>query len=130
MTGTHVVPLRDDVINADPPGLKGIDCGACLQRSFPARPLCPFCGSAQVQDVALSRRGKVVSWTVVHQAPPPLPTPYRLVTVDLDDGVRLLGAAADNPEIDSTVDVEIFPHKTDPDGNHLWWYRFRKVADR
>lgn len=121
-------PLRADVISADPPGLKGIDCGQCHQRSFPARQNCPFCGSDVVEDVVLSPRGTVASWTVVHQAPPPLVTPYRLVTVDLDDGVRLLGAAAGAPQIDSAVEVELFEMRTDHDGDPLWWYRFREVT--
>ena len=96
------------MISLDPQGLKGIACHACSRRSFPQRPLCPHCGADTVDNVVLSDRGRVASWTVVHQAPPPLKTPYTLVTVDLDDGVRLLGAAVGDIQIDSTVAVELF----------------------
>ena len=51
--------------------------------------------------------------------------PYTLVTVDLDDGVRLLGAAVGDIDIDSTVAVELFTLKSDDSGKPLWWYRFR-----
>ena len=61
----------------------------------------------------------------MHQAPPPLQTPYTLVTVDLDDGVRLLGAATDDIEIGSKVAVELFTLKSDTSGEPQWWYRFR-----
>lgn len=120
-------PLRDDVINVNPPGLKGIVCHSCRQRSFPSRDICPFCGSPDVADVVLSSRGTVASWTVVHQAPPPLETPYRLVTVDLEDGVRLLGVAEGEPAIDTPVEVELYPLRSNQCGNNLSWYRFRKV---
>jgi len=104
-------PLRDDAISIDPQGLKGIACRACSRRSFPQRPLCPHCGADTIDNVALSDRGRVASWTVVHQAPPPLKTPYTLATVDLDDGVRLLGAAVGDVQIDTEVAVEAVPYE-------------------
>ena len=76
------------------------------------------------------RQGRVASWTVVHQAPPPLKTPYTLATVDLDDGVRLLGAAVGDVQIDTEVAVELFPMKSDTSGKPLWWYRFRAVEEK
>lgn len=129
MTSPPVTPLRDDVISVRPPGLKGIVCPQCFRSSFPSRQACPFCGNVSVEDVVLSPRGTVASWTVVHQAPPPLEVPYRLVTVDLDGGVRLLGVAGGEPVIGSTVEVELYPLRSDDDGNPLWWYRFREVTD-
>lgn len=123
-------PLRDDAISLDPQGLKGIACRACSRRSFPQRPLCPHCGADAVDNVVLSDRGRVTSWTVVRQAPPPLQTPYTLATVDLDDGVRLLGAAAGDVQIDTEVAVELVAVKSDPSGNPLWWYRFRTDEEK
>jgi len=117
-------PLRSDVVSLEPQGLKGIACRVCSRRSFPERPLCPHCGSDAVDNVILAGRGRVVSWTVVHQAPPPLQTPYTLVTVDLDDGVRLLGASTGAVEIGDEVAVELFTLRTDSSGEPLWWYRF------
>jgi uncharacterized protein len=126
LTGT---PLRDDVISLDPQGLKGTACLACRRHSFPQRPLCPHCGADTVSKIVLATRGRVASWTVVHQAPPPLQTPYTLVTVDLDDGVRLLGAATGDIDIDSAVTVELFTMKSDESGKPLWWYRFRNSEE-
>ena len=122
-------PLRDDVVSINPPGLKGIVCGQCRQQSFPSRDVCPFCGNVSVEDIVLGPRGTVTSWTVVHQAPPPLVTPYRLVTVDMEGGVRLLGVASEESEIDSIVEVELHTLRLDDDGTPLCWYRFREVVD-
>ncbi|MGW0163002.1 Zn-ribbon domain-containing OB-fold protein [Mycobacterium sp. NPDC003323] len=123
------LPLRADVISLEPPGLRGLICGACAERSFPVRQLCPHCGSESVEQILLSQSGTVVSWTVVHQAPPPLETPYTLVTVDLD-GVRLLGAATTEVNIGATVTVDLFPLKSAPSGEALWWYRFRSEKEK
>ena len=121
-------PLRADVISLDPEGLRALSCSGCGQRSFPARDLCPHCGSDAIEQIVLSRHGTVVSWTVVRQAPPPLETPYTLATVDLD-GVRLLGAATGRVDIGSDVAVELFPMKSAPNGADLWWYRFQPTEE-
>ena len=123
------IPRRADVISLDPRGLRGIDCHACGRRSFPQRTLCPHCGADTLRDIVLSARGRVASWTVVHQAPPPLQTPYTLVTVDLDDGVRLLGTAHGAVDIGNEVAVELYPMSTDDSGKPVWWYRFRRVEE-
>jgi uncharacterized OB-fold protein len=117
--------VRADAISFEPPGLRGLICAECGRRSFPARELCPQCGSQAVEKIVLSERGRVASWTVVHQAPPPLQTPYTLVTVDLDDGVRVLGSAVGGVDIDGEVAVELFPLRVNDAGEALWWYRFR-----
>lgn len=119
--------LRDDAINLHPPGLKGIRCRDCGRHSFLQRSICPQCGAAAVDGVQLSPRGRVVSWTVVHQAPKPFETPYTLVTVDLEDGVRLLGAATGTVDIGSAVEAEVFELRRCEEENPLWWYRFRSV---
>jgi uncharacterized protein len=121
------LPLRSDAISLDPAGLCGLSCTACGRRSFPARELCPHCGSESVERITLSGHGRIASWTVVHQAPPPLETPYTLVTVDLDDGVRVLGSAVGPVDIDDHVTVELYPIKTSDHGDALWWYRFRAI---
>jgi uncharacterized OB-fold protein len=122
--------LRADVISLEPPGLRGIRCTTCDRRSFPQRSLCPHCGSFTVTELVFNGHAAVASWTVVHQAPPPLQTPYILATVDFADGIRVLGAAVGAVTIGSTVEVEIFPLRDDADGQPLWWYRFRAIEDK
>lgn len=65
------------------------DCGKV--RHYP-RPVCPYCHSMAVKWVDAKGTGKVHSWTVAHHAFHPGfkgELPYTLVTVDLDEGVRL-----------------------------------------
>ena len=65
------------------------DCGKL--RHYP-RPVCDACFSMNVAWVDASGRGSVHSWTVTHHAFHPgfkPDLPYALVTVDLDEGVRV-----------------------------------------
>src|SRR5580692_1633182 len=65
------------------------DCGKV--RHYP-RPVCDACWSMNVEWRDASGRGRVHSWTVTHHAFHPgfkAELPYALVTVDLDEGVRM-----------------------------------------
>ena len=65
------------------------DCGKV--RHYP-RPMCDACYSLNVEWIDASGRGRVHSWTVTHHAFHPgfkPDLPYVLVTVDLDEGVRM-----------------------------------------
>ena len=65
------------------------DCGK--GRHYP-RPVCPYCYSMNHRWVPASCCGTVHSWTVAHHPFHPgfkPDLPYTLVTVDLEEGVRL-----------------------------------------
>ena len=74
-------------------------CGACGQLRHYPRPMCPACQSFEVGWVALAGHGTVHSWTRPHQSALPGfadQVPFTLVTVDMAEGVRLLGRLLDN----------------------------------
>jgi uncharacterized protein len=60
---------------------------------FPRAPVCPYRGTDDVEDVALSRTGRLWAWTTVTTAPPGYhgPVPYGLGVIELDPDDR--GAA-------------------------------------
>ena len=65
------------------------DCGKL--RHYP-RPVCDACFSMNATWKDASGNGRVHSWTVTHHAFHPgwkADLPYTLVTVDLDEGVRI-----------------------------------------
>ena len=67
-------------------------CGSCGRVRHYPQPLCDACYSFEVRWIEASGKGKVHSWTVAHHAFNPgfkAELPYVLVTVDLDEGVRL-----------------------------------------
>lgn len=76
-------------------------CGECgLVRHYP-QTLCPACHSFAIEHVDATGRGTVHSWTETHHAfaaEVRNEVPYVLVTVDMADGVRVLGRlAGDTP---------------------------------
>ncbi|WP_320669492.1 Zn-ribbon domain-containing OB-fold protein [Patulibacter defluvii] len=66
------------------------DCGAGF---YPAQRHCTACGAwERMRVVPLPRRGRLFTWTTIHvaAADPPLPPPFALALVDLDDGPRVM----------------------------------------
>ena len=73
-------------------------CSACARWRHYPRPMCPGCHSFAHDWCALSGQGRVHSWTVTYQSPLPgfaEAVPFVLVTVDMDEGVRVLGLLRD-----------------------------------
>jgi uncharacterized protein len=67
-------------------------CGRCGKLRHYPRPVCDACFSMDVDWIEASGRGTVHSWTQTHHAFLPAfahDLPYILVTVDLEEGVRM-----------------------------------------
>jgi uncharacterized OB-fold protein len=96
------LPDRQDIDNG--PFWEGTDkgelrvkrCGDCGRCHWPPRLGCPYCGSGELAWVAVSPKGEVFSWTIVHRSQTPgfeTATPYAVVLVELSEakGVRMIG---------------------------------------
>ncbi len=77
--------------------LEASRCGGCGKVTFPPRRVCPGCGSQELEQTRLSRRGKVVTCTVVHVAPTDLQmeAPYAVAIVETPEKARLMVQIAD-----------------------------------
>ncbi len=69
-------------------------CARCHEPRFAPRPACPACAALDVEWVTCSGRGRVFSWTVVHE--PVLPAfrdrvPYAAGLIELDERVFMVG---------------------------------------
>ena len=67
-------------------------CASCGKVRHYPRPVCPHCYSLETRWIEAKGRGKIHSWTIAHHAFHPgfkAELPYTLVTVDLDEGVRM-----------------------------------------
>jgi uncharacterized OB-fold protein len=68
-------------------------CEQCGTWRHPPRPLCARCFSPRWTWEASSRKGRVHSWTVVHQALHPAfvsEVPYAVLLGEMNEGVRLI----------------------------------------
>jgi hypothetical protein len=87
-------------------------CGDCSHVRFPPSVVCARCLSENAEWIALSGRGTIFSWIVVHQSQHPAfnsDTPYNVAIVELEEGPRLhtriVGCSNDEIFIGMPVEV-------------------------
>ena len=73
--------------------LLGAKCDECGTLFLPPRPLCTRCFSRDFKWVELRRRGRLLSYTVIHVSPVQFQSlvPYTVGIVELQDGPHLPG---------------------------------------
>jgi len=130
--GLWTVPSSLD----EKPQLIGSRCHLCGEVFFPkkTRGICNHCQSRNLEEIKLSRRGKIYSFTVVTQRPPEFykgPVPYAEGFVELPEGVRVetlfTDCNFDNLKIGMDVEMVIEKLHEDENGNEVTAFKFRPV---
>jgi len=89
------IPIRAGLIRVDANGrliLLGTHCPRCGKTFFPKKSICPSCFVDEpLEVVELQGKGKVYSFTIIHQGPKGFKTPYATLYVDMPEGVRIFG---------------------------------------
>ena len=77
--------------------LEAAKCGGCGAVTYPARKVCPACRADRHETIELSRKGKVVTSTVIHVAPADftMQAPYAMALVETPEGARLMVQVVD-----------------------------------
>ena len=119
------------------PYLEGHRCGHCAAIYLGERRVCGKCGTRdEMTAFALSKTGKLYSYSIVYRSFPGIQTPYISAIVDLDGGGTVKGNLIDvepDPEkvsFDMPVEV-VFADalgRKDKDGNSYLSYFFRPQA--
>ena len=116
------------------PQLIGSKCPNCGEIFFPVNPVCVNCQSQTMDDVKLSRKGKVWTYSTVMLSPPLWykgPVPFDLGYVELPEGVRiwtrLLGAEPGTFTIGQDVELNIDVMQVDSEGNEILGFCFVPV---
>ena len=115
--------------------LVGEECTACGNKYFPARPVCS-CGSTDFKAYSLAKKGKVMTWTVINNAPIGFEkyTPYMVSMIELEDGLRIISQLVDiDPEeVSAGLKVEACFRKVKEDGKTgilQYGYKFRPTVE-
>jgi len=117
------------------PYLWGSKCKSCGAVYTGKRMACSKCFSTEpMEEMRFSNRGRIWTFTVVHQSAPGIPTPYIAAVVDLPEGVSVKtnidGLDPLKPDRSWLgMEVEMFTEKvrTDREGNDIIAYKFRPV---
>ena len=120
---------------ADLPRLLGSRCPACREVFFPRRLVCARCLHEGTDDVELSTRGRIHTWTYCH-----VPmfgrsdadvSGYGVAQVDLAEGPRVQSILLGGPDdfaIGMEVEIDLETLRTEPSGDEVVIYRFRPTA--
>jgi uncharacterized protein len=93
-------------------------CGVCGDLCHPPVPLCPRCHSPERVPTKMSGRGHIASYIIAHHPPNPwFEMPIAVVTVELDEGPRVISNVCDIDlaDIDLGLEVEVFFAPTEAD---------------
>ena len=76
-------------------------CTACEATGLPPRNTCPNCGEPDMADAPLTATGTITSFTEIQVTTPRFTgeTPYTVVLVEFDEGIRLTGQLRDGDEV-------------------------------
>jgi uncharacterized OB-fold protein len=84
------VPIREGMFTEGPDGsLIGSKCRTCGHILAPLTTTCCYCRGEDLQEIELSRHGKLYSYTVVHQPHPKFGAPYSVGFIELPEGPRI-----------------------------------------
>ncbi len=114
--------------------LIGSKCRTCGRVFFPRCVACLVCMTETVEEIPLSRRGTIDTFTVVHVAPIGFKPPYIQAFVDLPEGPRIFslitGCDPLKNDLKEGAPVEIVIEKVreDEKGNDLIGYKFRPIG--
>ena len=92
-------------------------CKKCGKVHLPPRPLCDKCFSKEFEWVELPKTGKLLTYTIIHVAPPQFQgmVPYAVGIVQLENGLKIPGMIKGVPQeqikigILLTIDFETQP---------------------
>ena len=132
------IPFKEGLFTMPPPDgegahLIGSKCKKCGDVFFPKREVCLNCGKIDMEEIALSTRGKLDTYTIITQVPPGamVTAPFVSARILLPEGVYVGALLADDDfqRLKVGMDVELVIDKLveDKEGNEIIAYKFRPV---
>ncbi len=118
--------------NGDRPHLVGKKCTGCGAVYLGRRVACSKCGgTGPFEEIRLSDRGKLWTYSIVHQSFPGIQTPYIAAIVDLPEGVsvrcNIVNVEPDPKNLKFDMPVEMITQKVreDQDGTEVIAFFFQ-----
>lgn len=133
-----VIPLQQGLVSMSDDGKQGhlmaTRCNACKLTFFPKRKYCGKCSSPDLEEITLSDRGKVFTFSQVDRKSKIslVEAPYIEAEVEMPEGVHVFTILdkCDPAAVKIGMDVEVYLDKVkqDENGNDIVAYKFRPVS--
>ena len=134
------IPINEELIigplfPAEQARLRGSKCRSCGEAFLGKRLSCENCGSEDMEEMPLSRRGKLYTYTVIanrpagdYKGPDPF-VPFGIGLVELPEGCRIVAPLTINENIEIGMELELVIDKLydDADGNEVMAFKFKPV---
>jgi len=108
--------------------IMGAQCRKCGQLILPPRPMCPKCLSRDLQWKESPRRGRLLTYTVIHVSPQQFQSlaPYAVGIIELENGAHLVGMVKGVDVDQIKVGMELTVDFEDASTNVEWpqWSRY------
>lgn len=127
--GMFVIPAS----SSEQPYLLGSRCRSCREVFFPRRIVCRKCGRQDMENIPLSRRGKLYSFTSLDRRPPGYygEVPYIFGVVELPEGERICTHFTDcnleSLKIGMEMELVLGIVGKDSEGTELLGWKFKPV---
>jgi hypothetical protein len=119
----------------DSPALLGSRCPECGEHFYPPRYVCLNCYHEGLEEVPLSTRGELFTYTVARMGLPGTfaPPPYVIAQVKLPEGVQIATILKDvDPEkvsIGMPLELVVEKSGSDEEGNDVMTFLFRPAKE-
>ena len=130
------VPIKGARLRlGESPALMGSRCPQCGEHFYPPRYVCLNCYHEGLEEVALSTRGELYSFTIARVALPGtlMTPPYVIAQVRLPEGVSVATVLTDvDPEavrIGMPLELVVEKASVDSEGNDVMTFKFRPAKE-
>ena len=103
-------------------------CKKCRKIHLPPRPLCDKCYNQDFAWIPVPNKGKLISYTVIHIAPPQFQeaAPYAIGIIQLENSLKLPGMITDIPHDQLQIGMDLNIDFTACNNTQSWpqWSRY------
>jgi scaffold protein (connect acetoacetyl-CoA thiolase and HMG-CoA synthase) len=116
------------------PRLLANKCPKCREIYFPKEKVCLRCGNHELEDVPLSKEGKLHSFTVIRQQPPIYkgPVPYAIGIIEFPENVRTTCLISECNfsilKIGMSMELVVERLHDDEQGNEVVCHKFKPIV--
>lgn len=126
------IPVRQGLFTGEKGGgiLLANKCRACGQIFFPKAVFCLTCAKDDLEELQLSRKGKLYSFTISYMPSMHFQAPYAIGFINMPEGIRIFSPLIidENKPFNVNMEMEVIVDKLwEEGGKEVIGYKFKPV---